>query len=634
MAFSENFPSAFKKQNCAVSFTDPHPTPDDTLRICRTNLLWPFVSQNAGFETGLEVSNTSVDPFGVSDRVGVSRGGQRLIANFNNIPSGLRIFVSTHNLNAGPGHFAELRVSPDSSVAADDPGNGFTPMESICPDYQTTGNCAAAWEVLDSNPEVLETFRVTFDGIWLAGTPFAQTIVTTVAPSFGPSSAAWDRAGSTAIPGFQGYAIAQANFQYAHGFAFISDVGAQRLAQGYLALILPDRGARPEAENDIGAWEGAAEVLGQSKPSGSSSSGSSRVVLLEEDKQQAGGSPRFELTSEGYLPKRLRLGSAGNERLSDFTISVQTNSSPGKSTSPGQSVGDSWLRVEKIGDQTPVTLVLTVHPEGLEPGTYEGSLTAGPAVPPGVDPVVVPVELVVSPPGPRVRTFGVTSAGSYSNSVVAPGEAVVIFGKGFGPPDLAGLVLENGAVTTEIGETRILFDGEPAPMIYSVANQASCFVPFSVEGKKFVEMVVEYQGVASPPVRLAVLPVKPALLTSDQSGGGIGAILNQDNSYNVQTPAKPGEIVQIFGIGGGQTTPPSLGGRLQTGAATYNLPIQVFLDGAEVETIYAGPAPGLVEGVFQINLRLPEDLRSGQIPITIYFGDTLHTQPGVTVWVD
>ena len=199
---------------------------------------------------------------------------------------------------------------------------------------------------------------------------------------------------------------------------------------------------------------------------------------------------------------------------------------------------------------------------------------------------------------------------------------------------LAGLVLENGAVTTEIGETRILFDGEPAPMIYSVANQASCFVPFSVEGKKFVEMVVEYQGVASPPVRLAVLPVKPALLTSDQSGGGIGAILNQDNSYNVQTPAKPGEIVQIFGIGGGQTTPPSLGGRLQTGAATYNLPIQVFLDGAEVETIYAGPAPGLVEGVFQINLRLPEDLRSGQIPITIYFGDTLHTQPGVTVWVD
>jgi len=37
--------------------------------------------------------------------------------------------------------------------------------------------------------------------------------------------------------GFNGYAIAVCNFQYAHGFAFISDVGARNLAMGYLALI-------------------------------------------------------------------------------------------------------------------------------------------------------------------------------------------------------------------------------------------------------------------------------------------------------------------------------------------------------------------------------------------------------------
>jgi uncharacterized protein (TIGR03437 family) len=627
LAFHENFANAIKKENCAVRFSDPNPSPSDFLAICRTNLLWPFVSEHADFEAGYQLPNTTSDPFGVSDRVGVARGGQRLIANFNNIPSGLRIFLPITNLNAGPGHFARLRVSPDSSVPATDQGNSFAPMEGICPDYQTTGHCAAAWEVLDSNPEIVETFLFTIDGVWPKDTPFTQTTVTTVTPSLGPSAAAWDRAGLIATPGFQGYVIAVANFQYAHGFGFISDTSAQRLAAGYLALILPDRGARPEAENDIGAWEAAAEANGQLR-----AIGSSRLVLLGEDKQQT-EPRRFELTSEGYLPKRLRLGSAGNARLTDFTISVQTGSASSPSAGPSQSVGDSWLRVEKIGDQTPVTLVLTVHPEGLEPGTYEGSVTAAPAVPPGVTPVVVPVELVVPPPGPRVRTFGVTSAGSYAHSIVAPGEAVVIFGQGFGPTDLAGLALENGAVTTEIGETRILFDGEAAPMIYSVANQASCFVPFSVEGKKFVEMVVEYQGVSSPPVRLAVLPVKPALLTSDQSGGGIGAILNQDNSYNLQKPAQPGEIVQIFGIGGGQTTPPSVGGRLQTGEATYNLPMQAFLDGVEVETIYAGPAPGLVEGVFQINLRLPEDLLSGQVPITIYFGDTLHTQPGVTVWV-
>lgn len=42
--------------------------------------------------------------------------------------------------------------------------------------------------------------------------------------------------------GFQGYLIIQCKFRYAHGYAFISDNGAQKLAQGYLALIFPSRG--------------------------------------------------------------------------------------------------------------------------------------------------------------------------------------------------------------------------------------------------------------------------------------------------------------------------------------------------------------------------------------------------------
>jgi hypothetical protein len=47
---------------------------------------------------------------------------------------------------------------------------------------------------------------------------------------------------STVVTGFQGYMIAICNFQDAHGFAFVSDLGAQKLAMGYLALVLPDPG--------------------------------------------------------------------------------------------------------------------------------------------------------------------------------------------------------------------------------------------------------------------------------------------------------------------------------------------------------------------------------------------------------
>ncbi|MEO6759301.1 MAG: hypothetical protein ABIO24_07585, partial [Saprospiraceae bacterium] len=47
--------------------------------------------------------------------------------------------------------------------------------------------------------------------------------------------------GIAATRGFQGYMIAQCQFQYAHGFAFISDVGANRVSEAYLALIFDSR---------------------------------------------------------------------------------------------------------------------------------------------------------------------------------------------------------------------------------------------------------------------------------------------------------------------------------------------------------------------------------------------------------
>jgi hypothetical protein len=55
-----------------------------------------------------------------------------------------------------------------------------------------------------------------------------------------PSGTIYTTLASTAVPGFNGYMIAVCNFQYAHGFAFVSDVGARNLAMGYLALVIPD----------------------------------------------------------------------------------------------------------------------------------------------------------------------------------------------------------------------------------------------------------------------------------------------------------------------------------------------------------------------------------------------------------
>lgn len=57
-------------------------------------------------------------------------------------------------------------------------------------------------------------------------------------------------AGIAGAQGFTGYMIARCNFQYAHGYAFISDIGASDFAQGYLALILDKNADIQNRRND------------------------------------------------------------------------------------------------------------------------------------------------------------------------------------------------------------------------------------------------------------------------------------------------------------------------------------------------------------------------------------------------
>jgi len=124
------------------------------VQACSTNILFPFVTNQAGFDTGVAISNTSADPFGTVTAAGTC------ILNYYGVTT----------------------------------GGGAAPAA------QTTASVAAG-----------------------------STLVFTLSSG---------GTGVQATPGFQGYMIAQCAFRYAHGYAFISDVGAQKLAEGYLAINL------------------------------------------------------------------------------------------------------------------------------------------------------------------------------------------------------------------------------------------------------------------------------------------------------------------------------------------------------------------------------------------------------------
>jgi hypothetical protein len=131
---------------------------------CVCNLLFPFVTQAPGFDTGIAIANTSLD-----------------------------------NING---------VTPQT---------GTVRMDF----YGTTTGGAAV------SPASLQSQTTT------APVPAGQVLTFTL---FGGAGA--NAAGLQAVPGFTGYIVARANFQWCHGFAFISDLGAQKLAEGYLAIEL------------------------------------------------------------------------------------------------------------------------------------------------------------------------------------------------------------------------------------------------------------------------------------------------------------------------------------------------------------------------------------------------------------
>src|SRR4051794_36779595 len=109
-----------------------------------------------------------------------------------------------------------------------------------------------------------------------------------------------------------------------------------------------------------------------------------------------------------------------------------------------------------------------------------------------------------------------------------------------------------------------------------------------------------------------MLDAAPALFTSDASGRGIGAILNEDGTPNsVGNPSEKGSIVVLYAAGAGPYNRSIETGSINSAdLATLKLPVAVQVDGTDCEVLYGGTAPGLIAGVIQVNAKLPQQIRS------------------------
>lgn len=234
----------------------------------------------------------------------------------------------------------------------------------------------------------------------------------------------------------------------------------------------------------------------------------------------------------------------------------------------------------------------------------------------------------------------VTNAASFAGGYVSPGEIISIWGDRLGPDQPAQLQVDTtGKVSTNIGNTRVLFNGVPTPILYADAHQINTVVPWGIAPLQTVTLTIEYAGVDSFPLSVYDNTSTPGVFQINASQpASQGAILNEDGSVNSSSnPAAPGSTISIFCTGMGLVSPlPQDGAVIADTTHQLTTPVPVLFPGpdnpcafdgmggtpscTEGQITYEGAAPTLVAGVIQVNVRLPDSFPAyltlpGPVPI-------------------
>ncbi len=113
---------------------------------------------------------------------------------------------------------------------------------------------------------------------------------------------------------------------------------------------------------------------------------------------------------------------------------------------------------------------------------------------------------------------------SFAPGPVSPGTVLTVFGSNLGPQAVSGLQLDSsGHVAVSSGGTRVLINGTPAPIIYSLESQVSAIVPFATQTDVPAQVVVEYNGEQSLGEAVSISDTSPALFGSGANSGKQGS---------------------------------------------------------------------------------------------------------------
>lgn len=239
-------------------------------------------------------------------------------------------------------------------------------------------------------------------------------------------------------------------------------------------------------------------------------------------------------------------------------------------------------------------------------------------------------------------TFGpgtVVSSTSFQNGTIAPGDLINIFGTNLGPT--AGTRAPAGqSLPTSLGSTTVTFDGALAPLYYVSDRYVALQVPTGLNAASLTKIQVNSTSGSSLAISFPVVATKPGIFTYTVGGTGQAKVINQDGSLNgdgtitgTDKPAPAGSYIQVYATGLGALNPPVPQGTAAptNSLSTTTLNVTATIGGQAATVYWAGAAPGLI-GVYQVNVLIPANTRSGAARLTLSAGGN-DSQTGVTIQV-
>lgn len=244
----------------------------------------------------------------------------------------------------------------------------------------------------------------------------------------------------------------------------------------------------------------------------------------------------------------------------------------------------------------------------------------------------------------------ITNGASFQQGSVSNGEIISLFGQNIGPAAAAELAISNGYVQTALGNVSVTIDNVPAPIVYVSASQVSVQVPY--EAQSGSQTLILTYGTATPAqATVDIVAAAPGVFTLNSTGAGPALVLNFNSTtgaYSInsaQNPAAIGDTVVFFVTGEGDyagsayspetglvvpLTPP-----VATGVYPQLATLPTVSIGGTVVTnvAYAGPIPGSMLGLLQVNAVVPVGAATGNaVPLLVTIGAT-STQANVTMAV-